>query len=139
MARHSIMGHHKSLLNQLVSSLETTQEAQKSTFAALPKAEPSHEIAPYKEYRTLTDIVVTKEVKPPSKIPSYTVLRCALADFAAKEKQPTTEELFQEIGAKLPWVEADTSYCVGRPYGAFYLLCLNFFFVSGPAMDDAFY
>ncbi|EIM88599.1 uncharacterized protein STEHIDRAFT_167855 [Stereum hirsutum FP-91666 SS1] len=111
MARHSIMGHQNTLLKQLVGSLETTREAQKSTFATLPKVEPLHEIVPYRDCQTLADIVAAKEAKPPPKIPPYTVLSCALADFVAKGEQPTTEELFHEISSKLPWIEGNTSYC----------------------------
>lgn len=137
MARHSIMGHQNTLLKQLVGSLETTREAQKSTFATLPKVEPLHEIVPYRDCQTLADIVAAKEAKPPPKIPPYTVLSCALADFVAKGEQPTTEELFHEISSKLPWIEGNTSYCVGRPYGVILPIVIDGIFPVGSTMDDA--
>lgn len=139
MARHSIMGHQSTLLKQLVGSLETTREAQKNAFAALPKAEPMHEIAPYQNCQTLTDILVVKEAKQPRNIPPYTVLRCALADFAANGEKPTTEELFHEVCSKLPWLEVDTSYYVGRLYGVTFPVVGDGIFVLGPTMDDALY
>lgn len=139
MARHSIMGHQNTLLKQLVGSLETTREAQKAAFATLPKIEPLDEIAPCRDCQTLADIVVAKEAKPPRNIPPYTVLRCALADFAAKGEQPTTDELFHEVSSKLPWIEADSSYFVGRSYGVIYPVVIDGIFALGSTMDGALY
>lgn len=113
MARHSLKNHQRALLTQLTVSLETTRKMQKDGLADLPRAEPIQENAACMKYQSLSQLTGLDNIAT-EKVPPFTVLRCTLADFAARGKQPTSDELFQELTSKLSWIASDPSYNVSR-------------------------
>ncbi|KAA1466602.1 hypothetical protein DENSPDRAFT_831461 [Dentipellis sp. KUC8613] len=107
-ARHSIRSHQSDLLSKLTTSLQGLKETQAETFSVLPAPSPMREAVEYAKCQTLDDILSTS--KESHDVPALSVLRCALADSAAQDQQPTTEELFNVLYAKFPWIESDTDY-----------------------------
>ncbi|TFY74313.1 hypothetical protein EWM64_g9700 [Hericium alpestre] len=93
-ARHSIKSHQKDLLEKLNVSLNDLKSAQTDAFSELPAPSP----------------ILSASGDKQSHIPEMSLLRCALSDFAKQEQRPTTEELFQALFAKIPWIESDTVY-----------------------------
>ncbi|KAI0036058.1 hypothetical protein K488DRAFT_38585, partial [Vararia minispora EC-137] len=106
-ARRSLKAHQVDLLSRLTSSLRGLQETQRETFAVLPMP-TSDEPPPYLRCKSVDEVIeASKESRA---IPEVSLLRCTLADLREKAAGPTSEELFELLYAKLPWLERDVAY-----------------------------
>ena len=107
LARHSIVVHQKDLLFKLTTSISHFKAEQKQSFEGLPHLAPDREESKYKQCGGLDDLVSAGDGR--RDIPIFTLLRCALADFAKQDLQPSWEELSVAITTKFPWFESDSS------------------------------
>ena len=105
-ARLSIKAHQKDLLARLTTSIESLKDTQSKTFSVLPKPKPFQEDPIYKDCHTL-DAVVAASQEETQKMPSFSVLRCAIEEFATQGLDANTEELFRAIEAKFPFLNSE--------------------------------
>lgn len=105
-ARLSINTHQKDLLTRLATSIKSLKETQSETFSVLPMPQSFAENPKYRDCHTLDTIVAVSENNP-KEIPPFSVLRCAMEEFAAQSRDPDTETLFRAIEAKLPWLNSE--------------------------------
>ncbi|KAF7975120.1 hypothetical protein HWV62_10413 [Athelia sp. TMB] len=105
-ARASIQAHQKDLLSRLTTSIHALKDTQSETFTILPKPRPFQENAEYKECHTLEQVIAAGG-ETPQDVPSFSILRCALEEFDAQNKEASTEELFALMTAKLPWLQSE--------------------------------
>ncbi|ETW84155.1 hypothetical protein HETIRDRAFT_472617 [Heterobasidion irregulare TC 32-1] len=107
LARHSIIVHQKDLLSKLTTSISHFKNEQKQSFEVLPQLALDREEPRYKQCGGLDDLVSAGDDR--RDIPVFTLLRCALADFAKQDLHPSWEELSVAITTKFPWFESDSS------------------------------
>ncbi|KAH9965784.1 hypothetical protein BC827DRAFT_1179829 [Russula dissimulans] len=93
-ARRSLKAHQSDLLARLTASLHDFREAQKVAYADLPHPHPWEEAAPWGQCKCLRDITAAAE-HTNTPLPHVTLLRCTLADLAAKNKPATADNVFQ--------------------------------------------
>jgi len=105
-ARFSIKTHQKDLLARLTTSIESLKDTQSRTFSVLPKPKPFQEDPTYKDCHTL-DAVVAASQEETQKMPSFSVLRCAIEEFATQGLDASTEELFRAIEVKFPSLNSE--------------------------------
>ncbi|KAL0949284.1 hypothetical protein HGRIS_009361 [Hohenbuehelia grisea] len=104
IARQSLKSHHLSLFRKFTTDLAALKESQAESFAVLPRPEPYKEPSGFSECGSI-DAVLKLEAAPED-IPPLTLLRCGISDFQRMkpDEKPTTEELFQIMEAKIPWL-----------------------------------
>ncbi|KAJ7653471.1 hypothetical protein B0H17DRAFT_1100662 [Mycena rosella] len=111
LARGSLKSHQLALIRKLNASLAALKEAQADTAAVLPKPEPHKEppvFAACQSIDALLEQANKQEIEIPA-IPAISLLRCAIADFrkGPESQNPRTEEVFQVLEGKIPWLVSD--------------------------------
>jgi hypothetical protein len=89
-----------------MTSIESLKQTQNQSFSALPKPAPFKEELKYKDCHTLDQAISASNEKP-QEIPPFSVLRCAIEEFAAQGRAVDSEELFRAIEVKLPWLNSE--------------------------------
>ncbi|KAJ7490299.1 hypothetical protein B0H11DRAFT_1019220 [Mycena galericulata] len=111
VARASLKSHQLSLIRRLNTSLAALKESQADSAAVLPKPEPYKEPAAFAacvSIDALLEQAKTESIEVAG-ISAISLLRCAIADFrkGPDSRNPRTEELFQVLEGKIPWLVSD--------------------------------
>jgi hypothetical protein len=109
-ARQALNSHHVELLRKLTTSLSSFKESQYESFSVLPRPISVTEHPKFKNCHTLDEIISTNGEKGSHlDIPEVSILRCAIEEFSMgnESRRPSTEELFQVMSSKLPWLQSD--------------------------------
>jgi len=94
------------LLSRLTTSIHNLKETQSGTFSVLPKPQPTQESSDYKNCHNLEQILVAGGERPQD-VPPFSILRCALEEFEAVQREASTEALFEVLTNKLPWLQSE--------------------------------
>ncbi|KAJ7639077.1 hypothetical protein FB45DRAFT_787694, partial [Roridomyces roridus] len=107
-ARASLQSHQLSLIEKLNTSLTALKESQADMATVLPKPEPFKEPIDFAACISIDALLeqAKKQSIEVSAIPPISLLRCAIADFrkGSDPRNPKTEELFQVLEGKIPWL-----------------------------------
>ncbi|KIL00498.1 hypothetical protein PAXRUDRAFT_821585 [Paxillus rubicundulus Ve08.2h10] len=112
-ARLALSKHHSGLIARLIESASALKAVQAESFKDLPRPVPVYEDSRYVIFHTIDDVLsCTRSSTEESgqDTPDITILRCALEELSrAKEDSSgvSTEELFQYLESKLPWLGAE--------------------------------
>ncbi|KAK7060408.1 hypothetical protein VNI00_001173 [Paramarasmius palmivorus] len=115
-ARKSLKEHQLSLLKKLHTSAGSVKASQAKTFALLPRPDPYRENSTYGDCHSLLDVLQVAEKTQTQvwDIPHVTLLRCGIEEFRSRRRadsespvDPTTEELFQVLESRIPWLVSD--------------------------------
>ncbi|TDL29249.1 hypothetical protein BD410DRAFT_11556 [Rickenella mellea] len=104
-ARRSLQLHHLGLLERLNTSIKSLKATQNEAFSVLPKPTRPTEDPKYEDFHSLDELQLSADV--PLEVPEYTLLRCAIEGLAAQEKKVETEELFEVLQQRYPWLKTD--------------------------------
>lgn len=112
-ARRSLRSHYNALLQKMTTSLAAFKESQAESYSVLPRTEPYREPEQYSTCQTVDDVLKVLNEKEPNfrGIPPVTLMRTAIADTRQESDQDqprTTEELFQYLEAKIPWLTSES-------------------------------
>jgi hypothetical protein len=108
-ARQSIKLHQGHLLRKFSTGLSSFKESQFESFAVLPRPLPTFEDPRHGQCHTIDELLATCDDPPnPEDISDISILRCAIEQLSAENeaRRPTTEELFELIISKLPWLSS---------------------------------
>ncbi|KZT29250.1 hypothetical protein NEOLEDRAFT_1145036 [Neolentinus lepideus HHB14362 ss-1] len=97
-ARCRLVRHQKGLVARLNASLAGLKDAQEEAYADLPRPDPFEEPPEYRVCRSVDDVLAVCE----DEVPEYTLLRCALGEFAAEGTEASTSALFERLRSKIP-------------------------------------
>lgn len=112
-ARKSLKMHQINLLQKLNASLQSFKETQTQCYAPLPRPVPHKEHSTFASCHGLLDVLKESETQnlQVNQLPQITLLRCAWEDFRAlpgcADSNPRTEELFQVLESRIPWLVSD--------------------------------
>ncbi|KAL6305817.1 hypothetical protein BKA93DRAFT_895834 [Sparassis latifolia] len=104
-ARHALRSHQRNLLGKLTDSVTALKTTQTETFVILPQAEPFKDPAQYGDCHTLDEFVAAS--KDSRDLPPFSLLRCAIEGLVSQDQKPTTEDIFQTLESKLPWLKSE--------------------------------
>ncbi|KAF9268201.1 hypothetical protein L218DRAFT_601620 [Marasmius fiardii PR-910] len=120
-ARYSLKTHYLSLLQKINSSLKLLKEAQTSAFSVLPSPQPHKESTDFAGCHTIEDVLQQAENSKMEthNLPHTTLLRCGIEEFKNRSSpdhsvDPSTEELFQVLESKIPWLVSDDGFAFER-------------------------
>ncbi|KIJ20368.1 hypothetical protein PAXINDRAFT_108374 [Paxillus involutus ATCC 200175] len=112
-ARLALSKHQSGLVARLTESASALKAAQAESFKDLPRPVPVYEDSQYVDCHTIDDVLSCTGSSAGGSgedTPDITILRCALEElFRTKEDSSgiSTEELFQYLETKLPWLSAE--------------------------------
>ncbi|KAF8142307.1 hypothetical protein K438DRAFT_1995160 [Mycena galopus ATCC 62051] len=111
MARGSLKSHQLSLIQKLNASLAALKESHSEMAAVLPTPEPHKEPSSFAACLSIDALLeqAKKQSIEVSDVPEISLLRCAISDFrkGSESRDPTTEEVFQVLEGKIPWLVSD--------------------------------
>ncbi|KAJ4465903.1 hypothetical protein C8R41DRAFT_781113 [Lentinula lateritia] len=119
-ARKSLKMHQINLLQKLNASLQSFKETQTQCYAPLPRPVPHKEHSTFASCHGLLDVLKESETQnlQVNQLPQITLLRCAWEDFRAlpgcADSNPRTEELFQVLESRIPWLVSDEGLAFER-------------------------
>ncbi|KAJ7591498.1 hypothetical protein C8J56DRAFT_565079 [Mycena floridula] len=114
LAREALQKHHLALIQRLAASTASFKKSRAESLSNLPV--PHDEPASFAKCSSLEEVIQESDSQKLQlvDIPPQTLLRCAITDLV-KEKDggPTTDELFELLENKIPWL---TSVEEGNAY-----------------------
>jgi hypothetical protein len=122
LARNSLRAHQLSLIRKLNTSLTALKDSQADVAAVLPTPEPHKEPTVFAACLSIDAVLeeAKKQAVEISGISAISLLRCAISDFrkGSESRNPRTEEVFQALEGKIPWLVSDegASFEVRTPF-----------------------
>lgn len=113
-ARLALRKHQSALIARLSESAAALKTTQVESYKDLPRTVPVYEDPQYAQCHAIDELLSHVEhsreesARPGADIPNITLLRCTLEELGRSKTDGTsTEELFQLLESKLPWLAGE--------------------------------